>query len=192
MSEDFTRVMTYNVHEFKDAFHQNRKKEIVDLIGRSDASIVALQEATFNNWSTLDGLKGVFAYSKYVQTETHGSTIIGNVLLSKYRIGETRVIEPYPNRQIIISEIFFPGDQAVHVAVAHLDNNGYGHRESLEQVHELLQDMKTDQDGPSFFLGDFNALYEKDPNLQVIREIDESLYRDTYVLRDRVLGPHGW
>ena len=76
------RVMTYNVHEFKDVYNRNRKSEIFKFLNQVDASVTGLQEVSFEDWEKLDGLSKNFN-SIASKTCRHGSNFIGNALLTK-------------------------------------------------------------------------------------------------------------
>lgn len=82
------RVLTYNVHEWKDLSSANTQDQCMDAILRIDADVVCLQETTSE---VPDLLKNHYRYHVYEASEQMGSQHLTLTVLSKHEILKTEV-----------------------------------------------------------------------------------------------------
>jgi endonuclease/exonuclease/phosphatase family metal-dependent hydrolase len=164
------RVVTYNIHKCRGLDRKVRPGRIVDVLGRIDADIVALQEVLCVEGSTPERDQASFIAKElgYDFAFGHNCNLqggcYGNVLLSRFPIHvsqnhdisfatpiRTRVREP---RGCLRADVRL-GETLLHVFNVHL---GTGFFERHQQAQRILSDsiLSKQVSGPRIVLGDFN------------------------------------
>jgi endonuclease/exonuclease/phosphatase family metal-dependent hydrolase len=164
------RVATYNIHKCRGLDGKVRPGRIIDVLGRIDADIVALQEVLCIEGGSPDADQARFISQElgYEFAFGHNCHMMGgsygNLLLTRFPIHvsqnydisfatpvRTRVREP---RGCLRADVRL-GESLLHVFNIHL---GTGYFERHQQAQRLLSDsiLSREVSGPRIVLGDFN------------------------------------
>ena len=158
-------TMTYNIHHgAPDNSKEVNLKNIADVIKRSGAEVIALQEVDINvpRSGNIDQIKELanilgmkFYFSKSI--DLNGGEY-GVAILSKYKLKNVRnELLPMPmegeQRSVAMATIELPGKVSIEFAATHLDLNVPNR---LAQV-EFLKKLSKDLNNPFFVAGDYNA-----------------------------------
>jgi endonuclease/exonuclease/phosphatase family metal-dependent hydrolase len=160
------RILTFNVHMWKDYNNKNKYSEILDVIEESGADIVGLQEALLFDKNISLKFKKDFEKLGYtyqvVCNEKHGI----NMLFSKREILSTQIIklkvDPIrkQSRYAILANIKLSNSKTINLVVTHLDVYDESEQTRLDQIKQILDTIPTN----SIIMGDLNSLRFKDYN----------------------------
>jgi len=151
------RMLTYNVHEFKNLYNVDKKEEIIQVIKKIDADIVILQESSIKQIRSLHEL---YNYQASVKSESGANLYI--VILSKIEIKEYKTIRlsnPLSDRQRF--GIHAKGKD-IDICGIHLTEGNVGTRKI--EVDNLLKYIETKCGENLFILGDFNTIQKEEYN----------------------------
>lgn len=161
------RVVTYNVHKCRGLDRRVRPGRIVDVLGKIDADIIALQEVlSIKNGKRHEdqvrfiaeelGFHSAFGHNCWMKGGRYG-----NLLLTRFPIhvsrnydisSRTRIREP---RGCLRADVRLDA-MTLHIFNVHL---GTGYFERRNQAHRLIRERILDHHdvhGPRIVLGDFN------------------------------------
>jgi endonuclease/exonuclease/phosphatase family metal-dependent hydrolase len=181
---EFTvRVLTYNIHGWRDAFGEIDVARLARIIAASQADIVALNEVFHplvppgETRPALDllaaalGMEAVFGVALTPQFAFAPLASYGNALLTRYPVlahagHHLTPIEGHEQRGLLEARVRLPdGKTPFSVYVTHLDHLSEDVR--AQQLAAALQWTMRDRERPHLILGDFNALapadYAADP-----------------------------
>lgn len=171
------RLLSFNVHMWKNFNNKLKYEEMLELIEKSNADIVGLQEAMLfekkiSNKYKNDFLKMGYEY-QVVVNEKHGI----NILLSKFPITQHKIIklqqDPVQklNRYAILSTIDI--GTKINVIVTHLDVYDETEETRLKQIKTILIELNKIEQFPTIIMGDFNSLRRSDYSDEKWNEIFE-------------------
>lgn len=168
------RVLTYNIHGWRDAHGQMDVARLVRVIQASQADIVALNEV-FHPLSppgqtrpALDllaealGMEAAFGVALTPQFAFAPLASYGNALLTRLPLlahagHHLTPIAGHEQRGLLEARVLLPdGRTPFSIYVTHLDHLSEAAR--LQQLAAVLQWTIRDRDRPHLILGDFNAL----------------------------------
>ena len=144
------RIVTFNVHEWRDAAGRERLDDIVALLTSLDADVIALQEVPGDERldHVADALRSSVAWAP--------SAFLGNVLLSRNELQDvvsTFLSAPgHELRGALAAETVVHGE-ALRVVVAHLD-----HQHEVARVLQSQQLVAWAAGEPHLLVGDLNAV----------------------------------
>lgn len=159
------KLLTYNV--LADPVHQEtRLPAIFDILGKSDADIIALQEVA--PWFLIELEKQEWL-KKYHGTLSEGKLIAprGLLILSKSPIQKVtaELLTTRQHRALLVVETEIKGVKAA-VATCHLESPLEASRTRAIQIDEFYKIL--DQAGHSVFLGDFNFGDGEEPETSML------------------------
>src|SRR5690606_8214018 len=158
-------TLTYNIHHgAPDKSDVVNLQDIADVIKKSGAALVALQEIDVNvprsgNTHQAEELAKLldmhFYFSKSID---YSGGEYGVAILSKYPLSNTRNgLLPMPTsgeqRSIALATVNLPGDKSIEFASTHLDLNAENRMAQVIHLNELSQKLNK----PLFIGGDYNA-----------------------------------
>ncbi len=176
------KFVTYNTW-FGDYYFKERFDAITDILKRTNADIIALQEITEKGLKII--LEKDWVKENYFISDISGTTFYsyGVLLLSRIPI---KCLDLYPltsmmGRNVLIAEYNING-QKLLVAISHLESLKHSAKIRSVQLNEIFSVLNTSEN--SIFMGDFNfcSSWEENSN------IDNS-YSDVWkVLRRKETG----
>lgn len=177
------RVMTYNVHFWKDGFNLSNVYDVFEVIKKNNPDVVCLQEVSWgetrwNKYSKSDLIKKFrkmgYAYGGH---ETYGNgkycfgAPFGNVIFSKYPLSDIKTVQyqmPRKNRHneyrcFIGATVTFKGKK-VRIYNTHLDVWDESGKTRESEIKEWLNHTKQyDKNCDDvMILGDFNETRKRD------------------------------
>lgn len=185
------RVLTYNIHGWRDAYDRYDVARLVRIIRASQAGIVALNEVFHplitpgENRPLLDlladtlGMEYAFGVALTPQFAFAPMASYGNALLTRYPLlahagHHLTPIDGHEQRGLLEARILLPdGRVPFSVYVTHLDHRSESVR--LQQLAAVFQWTVRDRNRPHLLMGDFNTLapgdYAANPaDLDALRE----------------------
>jgi endonuclease/exonuclease/phosphatase family metal-dependent hydrolase len=161
------KVMTFNVHYGVAMDGTYNVKGMVDVIDKSQADIVGVQELTIN--SALNGMGDMYSQMKiemgkigfkYSELDDGGDFPLRNAIFSKYEIveSETLFLKPIINYQrTAIKAIIDIDGTLVNVINTHLTHilDDKTNPDRVTQINQLLKWI--DSSDPTIIMGDFNS-----------------------------------
>jgi endonuclease/exonuclease/phosphatase family metal-dependent hydrolase len=168
------RVLTYNIHGWRDAHGQIDVARLARIIAASQAGIVALNEVFHpltppgETRPALDllaatlGMDYAFGVALTPQFAFAPTASYGNALLTRYPLlahagHHLTPVEDHEQRGLLEARVLLPdGKTPFSVYVTHLDHRSEAVR--LQQLSAVLQWAMRDRGRPHLLMGDFNAL----------------------------------
>ncbi|MBI3895155.1 MAG: endonuclease/exonuclease/phosphatase family protein [Acidobacteria bacterium] len=163
------RVVTYNIHKCRGLDRRVRPGRIVDVLGKIDADIIALQEVLSieNGKKQADQARFIAEELGFYSAFGHNCRMkggrYGNLLLTRFPIHVSRNYNISFRKQVIReprgclrADVRLDATMLLHIFNLHL---GTGYFERRHQAHCLLQDRILDHHdvrGPRIVLGDLN------------------------------------
>ena len=191
------RVLTYNIHGWRDAHGQIDVARLTRIIQASQADIVALNEVFHplvppgETRPALDllaealGMSYAFGVALTPQFAFAPLAAYGNALLTRYPLlahagHHLTPIDGHEQRGLLEARLLLPdGQSPFSVYVTHLDHLSEAVR--VQQLAALLQWTIRDQQRPHLLLGDFNALaasdFQADPAALAALQASDSFQR---------------
>lgn len=177
---DSIRILTYNVHGFRDVLKQDSKDEIFSIIKKIDADIVVLEEFTLYGYQALINfeesvkLLKTFGYKDFM-TDTKNYNMLASKIELKNPVVEYLGKDPYHMcpRYCMIAEIEF-NNQKICIVGTHLDvydNSGETRVKQINIILKKIIDRKIGDDGKIIIVGDFNCLRADDYTEEEISHI---------------------
>jgi endonuclease/exonuclease/phosphatase family metal-dependent hydrolase len=168
------RVLTYNIHGWRDAHGQIDVARLARVIQASQADIVGLNEVfhpltrpgeirpVLDLLAEALGMKAAFGVALTPQFAFAPLASYGNALLTRYPLmahagHHLTPIEGHEQRGLLEARVLLPdGRIPFSVYVTHLDHLSEAAR--VRQLAAVFQWTLRDRDRPHLLLGDFNAL----------------------------------
>lgn len=160
------RVLTYNVHRWRGWDHRIRPDRILELLGRLDVDIAALQEVVLSS-DTHHRYPSAAAISHRLRrycvlgpTRLHRGHLFGNLILSRFPIRTVAIYDlTYPRREprsCLRVDVAWAESCTLHVFNVHLGTSPAERRYQVAQLvsRHILQNPAVH--GPRLLLGDFN------------------------------------
>lgn len=172
------RVLTYNIHGWRNASGAVDVAALARIIQASGADIVALNEvfhpletsdgsqAALDELSALLGMTCAFGVALMPQFAFAPLASYGNALLARLPIlahagHHLTPVEGHEQRGLLEARLLLPdGKATLSVYVTHLDHKSEAAR--LQQLAAVFQWTTRDRSRPHLLLGDFNALSAAD------------------------------
>lgn len=172
------RVLTYNIHGWRDAGGQIDVARLARIVEASQADIVALNEVfhplvpTGETRPALDlladalGMTAAFGAALTPQFAFAPLASYGNALLTRYPLlahagHHLTPIDGHEQRGLLEARVLLPdGRMPFSVYVTHLDHLSEAVR--LKQLSAMAQWTVRDRERPHLLMGDFNALSPSD------------------------------
>ncbi len=172
------RVLTYNIHGWRDAHGQCDVPRLARIIRDADADIVALNEvfhpfapddqalpalqrladAVAMQWAFGVALTPRFAFAPLA---AYGNAVLTRYPLLAHAGHHLPAAEGHEQRGLLEARVLLPdGKRTLSLYVTHLDQHSEAMR--MKQVAALLQWTVRDRARPHLLLGDFNALAPAD------------------------------
>lgn len=162
--KQYYRLLTYNVHEFKNFSGENKKGDIIDNIIAVDADIVLLQES---NSQSVEELLNIYQYQYSVQSEQY--VVLYIVLLSKFPIIKKSIITLSNNRYALYAKIEIENkNDDIDIYGVHF-STGISYKEREKEALQLINYINEKNNNNRFILGDFNTI---DPSEYTKLELD--------------------
>lgn len=176
--ESIVRVLTYNIHGWRDAFGEIDVARLARVIDASQADMVALNEVFHplippgESRPALDllaaalGMEAVFGVALTPQFAFAPLASYGNALLTRYPVlahagHHLTPIDGHEQRGLLEARVLLPdGKTPFSVYVTHLDHLSEAAR--VQQLAAAFQWTLRDRERPHLILGDFNALAPAD------------------------------
>jgi len=168
---DNIRIMSFNVHFWKNYKNNYTKNDILKVIENSDADIIGLQEATFfgNSFSEKNKFINDIELLGYIYYKMCNDRYGLNILLSKNKIIDYQIIKLVRRSQFLVKsrdeqryalicKIQLSEDEIINIVLTHLDVHDETEITRLEQIKQILSVMPS----KSIIIGDFNSLRKKD------------------------------
>lgn len=193
-SENIVRIMTFNVHMWRDYKNEPNTDDVISLINSSNADIVGLTESVFFGDKKADKIiREHFKGTNYKYFALCNPKYGINIMISKYPITNVFVrplgLDPSMkvNRYALLCRIALT-DKSIDIVLTHLDVYDETEKTRTEQIMKILE--KTDND---IVMGDFNSLRKDDyteDEWNKIVEINKSRNTETvcYVTDSMVLN----
>lgn len=171
-------VLTYNIHHGAGTDGKYDLSRVADVIKKSGADLVALQEVDRNTNRTKDDQPAKLAtltgfHPCFGRAMNFEGGEYGDLILSRYPLGKTDTHAlPYKEgghrepRCIVIAHVKLPAGEIVF-ASTHLDHTGGPDNDRLAQAKEIVAALK-DQTLPTIIAGDFNAKPNSEPIAQIM------------------------
>jgi endonuclease/exonuclease/phosphatase family metal-dependent hydrolase len=168
------RILTYNIHGWRDAGRQINVARLARIIEASQADIVALNEVFHplvppgETRPALDlladalGMAAAFGVALTPQLAFAPLALYGNALLTRYPLlahagHHLTPVAGHEQRGLLEARVLLPdGRTPFSVYVTHLDHLSEAVR--VQQLSAMAQWTVRDRDRPHLLLGDFNAL----------------------------------
>ncbi|CAF0895085.1 unnamed protein product [Adineta ricciae] len=182
------RVVTYNIW-FSEQYQPMRFQSLCDILHRSDAQIIGLQEMTPNILKHL--VAQPFIQEKYCISDPDGRTFYGwygVVLLIDVRLHISRLdLFNFPHsvmgRRMVLAEIKLDENETLRIGTVHLESlNNKPQR--LAQLN-LCQKVFNRAPSTCILMGDFNFHAEGQENVEQFSALPE--WTDVWV---NVMGPN--
>lgn len=171
------RVLTYNIHGWRDAHGQCDVERLARIIQASQADIVALNEVFHpltppgERRPALDllaeavGMEAVFGVALTPQFAFAPLASYGNALLTRYPLlahagHHLTPVDGHEQRGLLEARVLLDGRIPFSIYVTHLDHRSEAVR--VRQLAAAFQWTGRDRARPHLFLGDFNALAPSD------------------------------
>lgn len=184
-SDDFLRVVTYNVHSFKkiegDEYDESNKDQILDLIRKEQPDVLCIQEfltrksGAFNTQKSLrDMLHARYQY--FVASQDNDFEAMGLTIFSRY---------PISGQQSILFENTSRGNEAIWADVAvknkkvriyniHLQSIGF-EPQDYEYINGVKKLKKEEEgSGKRIFMRLKNAFIKRSGQAQLMKKYAES------------------
>jgi endonuclease/exonuclease/phosphatase family metal-dependent hydrolase len=177
------RVLTYNIHGWRDAYEQIDVARLARIVAASQADIVALNEVfhplappgetrpALDLLAEMLGMEVAFGVALTPQFAFAPLASYGNALLTRYPLlahagHHLTPVEGHEQRGLLEVRVLLPdGITPFSVYVTHLDHLSEAVR--VQQLAAVFQWTIRDRDRPHLILGDFNALapgdFSEDP-----------------------------
>lgn len=167
------KVLTYNIHKGFDWKKKNYfLKDIKDLIKRSHANIVLLQEVVGQNkFYQKKGLidsqfefiaDSVWPHYSYGKNAVYDHGHHGNLILSKFPIKSWENVDISTNhfekRGLLVCKVEIPDihHKYLHIICAHLGLTNSGRNEQYSMIKEYIDSLNLPPKAPLVLAGDFN------------------------------------
>jgi exonuclease III len=168
------RILTFNVHNWKDYLNRNSLKTILSVIINSNADIVGLCEAMFSNADTKSIIIKKFSNAGYKFIEMCNERYGINIVFSKHKILSKKIIHlgrdpiAQQNRYAIACTISTPA--IINLVLAHLDVYDETEDTRFKQALKIIDNI----DDTYIFMGDLNSLRQKDYSTKQWKLIEET------------------
>lgn len=172
------RILTYNIHGWRDAFDQMDVARLARIIAASEADVVALNEV-FHPLASPDagrpalellaemlGMQAAFGVALTPQFAFAPLASYGNALLTRYPLlahagHHLPAMEGHEQRGLLEARLLLPdGRHSLSIYVTHLDHRSEALR--VQQLAAAFQWTVRDRARPHVLLGDFNSLTASD------------------------------
>lgn len=170
------RILTFNVHNWKDYLNRNSLETIFSVIINSNADIVGLCEAMFFKEDTKSIIIKKFSDVGYKFIEMCNERYGINIVFSKHKIVSKKIIHlgrdpiAQKNRYAIACTISTPA--IINLVLTHLDVYDETEDTRFKQALKIIDNV----DDTYIFMGDLNSLRQKDYSAKqwkLIKEKDE-------------------
>lgn len=161
--KDKIRIMTFNVHDWKDYLNINSINKIFQIITYSNSDVVGINEGFYFSNDTKNKLKEYSKNMGYNYFLECNSKYGINLLLSKHKIESHEIInlgkDPInKTTRYAIKATIQVNNKNINILLAHLDVWDESEETRLKQIKQILSDI----DSSYLLLGDFNSLRLKD------------------------------
>lgn len=184
------KILSYNIHKGFDWKNKSYYlREMKELINRSEAEVVFLQEVVGkNNIFKEKGLidsqfeflaDELWPHYSYAQNALYDHGHHGNLILSKYPIEHFENINLSTNnweqRGMLVCKIKIPAgresptEQTIYAACLHLNLLHSGRKQQYEKIRLFVESKKGSDHAPFIIAGDFNDWNQK--SFQVFEEV---------------------
>lgn len=184
------KILSYNIHKGFDWKNKSYYlREMKELINRSEAEVVFLQEVVGkNNFFKEKGLidsqfeflaDELWPHYSYAQNALYDHGHHGNLILSKYPIEHFENINLSTNnweqRGMLVCKIKIPAgresptEQTIYAACLHLNLLHSGRKQQYEKIRLFVESKKDSDHAPFIIAGDFNDWNQK--SFQVFEEV---------------------
>lgn len=164
------RLLTYNIHGGIGTDRVFDLKRIAAVIEGTDPDVVALQEVDrktrrsrvidiASELADLTGMDFVFGASISFQGGQYGNAILSRIPIESSRTLPLPEKIPVEKRSLLSARLLVHG-QAIRILATHLCHRKEENRIAAASV---LADVVEDLEGPSFLMGDLNALPDSKP-----------------------------
>ncbi|CAF3025100.1 unnamed protein product [Rotaria sp. Silwood2] len=179
------RVVTYNVW-FSGEYQSMRFKSLCDILNKSQAQIIGLQEMTKKNLQQLSAQS--FIQERYYLSDVDGRTFntwYGVVLLIDIRlhISDINLID-FPQstmgRRLILAEIKLDQDETVRIGTVHLES--VNNKEQRSCQLDICQTEFHHSPGSYILMGDFNFNANGQENLDQFNRLPDWIDVWTYLM----------
>jgi endonuclease/exonuclease/phosphatase family metal-dependent hydrolase len=176
-SQKFT-VLTYNIHHGAGTDGKYDLGRLADVIKKSGADLVALQEVDRNTNRTKDDHPAELArltgfHAAFGKAMNFGGGEYGDLVLSRYPIVKQEVHAlPYTEggkhepRCLVVAHVETPKG-TILFASTHLDHVG-GQNDRLAQANKIIETLK-DEKLPTIICGDFNCPPKSEPIQNMVK-----------------------
>lgn len=172
------RILTYNIHGWRDAFDQMDIARLARIIAASEADVVALNEVfhplaspgaarpALDLLAEMLGMQAAFGVALTPQFAFAPLASYGNALLTRYPLlahagHHLPATEGHEQRGLLEARVLLPdGRRSLSVYATHLDHRSEALR--VQQLAAALQWTVRDRARPHVLLGDFNSLTASD------------------------------
>ena len=165
-SDNAMRIMVFNVHIWKDIDNKDRYRDILEVIGKSNADIIGLIEIMLYNIS-FENLKNNLAKIGYdnviVSNSKFGINLIGTKKLPFVSWSNIRLIkDPIKNmtRHALFASIMTKkkNNKIINIVLTHLDIYDETEQTRYKQIKQILHEIKHLDHKNDIIFGDFNSL----------------------------------
>lgn len=188
------RVLTYNIHGWRNAAGQTDVAALARVIAASGADIVALNEvfhplaAPGSDRAALDELAARLSMSyafgvaltpqfAFAPLASYGNALLSRLPILAHAGHHLTPVEGHEQRGLLETRLLLAdGRTTLSVYVTHLDHKSEAAR--LKQLAAVFQWTVRDRERPHLLMGDFNALSAGD-------------FQENQAALDRVLGDEG-
>lgn len=140
------RILQHNAF-----WYQVKNDGVARLIKNTPADIVALEEVDGDNLGAIEKVSGRYPYRA-------GGSGLGLLLLSRWPIESSKVVEPYPGYPSLVSYVRLPDGRRLSVVVVHPPHATEPYTFKVQKdVFDSLVALKAELKPPVVLLGDVNA-----------------------------------
>ncbi len=176
-------MLTYNIHHGAGTDGKYDLSRVADVIKKSGADLVALQEVdkgtkrtTEDQPAELEKMTGLHAVFGKAMNYDGGE--YGDLILSRYPVNKSEV-HPLPHKEggkreprcLVIAQLQTPVGEVVF-ASTHLDHTG-ADNDRMDQVKEIVETLK-DEKLPTIIAGDFNCPPKSEPIQHMLKHWNDS------------------
>ena len=177
-------VLTYNIHHGAGTDGKYDLQRVADVIKKSGADLVALQEVDRNTNRTKDDQPAELArligfHSAFGRAMNFGGGEYGDLVLSRYPISKVDVHalpytegERHEPRCLVVAHVETPNG-TVLFGSTHLDHVGGQQNDRLAQASAIIEKLK-DGKLPTMICGDFNCSPSSEPIQNMVKHWTDS------------------
>jgi endonuclease/exonuclease/phosphatase family metal-dependent hydrolase len=176
-SNDTLRIISYNVHSWKNIQHTNTEVENLELFRAIDADVICLQEVV-NDEKFISQVTAIFPNTYFCPTMTRYDGGFGNMILSKHPIISKSfqcISSDTFEKRCVMKITIDPGENCnlINIYNCHLDVYDATEQTRLKQMEQIYKFMQ-EQEGEytkSILCGDFNSIHSKDYSIEKWKDI---------------------